>query len=555
MARDYTHTPVLSSQKLGETKYYLKDADARTILDSINDGVFASLTQALGTVAGNDDKLVTAANIKSYVDSAVSVGIVVEVVETLPTASADTMGKIYMIAQSGGKSDDYYNEYITVRTGEKGSYTYAFELIGDTRIDLSGYVPVTRTIAGIDLQDNITKADLQTALELGDMAYVDKGTFTVADYVTGVSSATTTASGTVEISGTSAEVSKVVTSGSVTAGTDVVYTQGTLPTKASDTFDEGILPSIDTTKFNGGQLGDISISAPEIGINVGGEGQINITYTQGTDQFTAGTLPTKASDTFTANTPTTIDTTKFSGGSKAADTFNAGSLPTYTQGSDSFTAATLGSATKAAFATNGIVASIDSDDECLVFTTASTASAVTEQGAFNGGSFTQGTDTFGAGSLPSFTEGAFTPAAIQSGFYTQGTAATFSEGAFTQGTLPSFTQGSDKIYLYAQDVVDMLDISGYYQGDFSASAEFTPASIGSDFFYEGSLPSFTEGAFTQGSLPTLTGGKATVVTLPTFSAVDVLTNATASFTGSASDVTVTLSTTSKTVDVNPKTSA
>ena len=36
----------------------------------------------------------------------------------------------------------------------------------------------------------------------------------------------------------------------------------------------------------------------------------------------------KAADTFNAGTMTTVDTSKFSGGSKAADTFNAGSAAT-----------------------------------------------------------------------------------------------------------------------------------------------------------------------------------------------------------------------------------
>ena len=37
MAQTYTHTPVLSKVKLGNTTYYLKDADVRTILDTFGD--------------------------------------------------------------------------------------------------------------------------------------------------------------------------------------------------------------------------------------------------------------------------------------------------------------------------------------------------------------------------------------------------------------------------------------------------------------------------------------------------------------------------------------
>lgn len=54
----------------------------------------------------------------------------ITVVSTLPTASADTMGKIYLVAISGS-SDNNFKEYITVRTGTSGSYTYAWEKLGE----------------------------------------------------------------------------------------------------------------------------------------------------------------------------------------------------------------------------------------------------------------------------------------------------------------------------------------------------------------------------------------------------------------------------------------
>lgn len=101
-----------------------------------------------------------------------------EIVQTLPTASAATYFNdckvIYMLQQSGSKVGDYYQEYITIRTGTDPNYTYSWELIGDTKIDLSGYVPTSRTIAGVDLVDNITKSELLTALNVEDGAQVNK---------------------------------------------------------------------------------------------------------------------------------------------------------------------------------------------------------------------------------------------------------------------------------------------------------------------------------------------------------------------------------------------
>ena len=55
------------------------------------------------------------------------------------TASASTMNKLYLTKASSGKEDNYA-EFITVRSGSEGSYTYAWEKIGDVSLDLSGYV-------------------------------------------------------------------------------------------------------------------------------------------------------------------------------------------------------------------------------------------------------------------------------------------------------------------------------------------------------------------------------------------------------------------------------
>ena len=92
----------------------------------------------------------------------------------------------------------------------------------------------------------------------------------------------------------------------------LVFAAGTLPSKTADTFTAGSPTAIDTTKFSGGSKSADTFSA-------GSPTAIDTT------KFSGGS---KASDTFVANTPTVIDTTKFSGGSKAADVFTPGSVPT-----------------------------------------------------------------------------------------------------------------------------------------------------------------------------------------------------------------------------------
>ena len=94
---------------------------------------------------------------KQYVDTAINTvkQFEYQVVNELPTASQATMGKIYLVAHSHNPNDgqpDSYDEFITVLSGS----TYKWERIGNTDIDLSGYVPTTRKINGKALTGDIT---------------------------------------------------------------------------------------------------------------------------------------------------------------------------------------------------------------------------------------------------------------------------------------------------------------------------------------------------------------------------------------------------------------
>ena len=150
-------------------------------------------------------------------------------------------------------------------------------------------------------------------------------------------------------------------------------------------------------------------------------------------------------------------------------------------------------------------------------------------------------DTFTQGSLPSFTEGAFTAASLGEGFYTAGTAPTFTEGAFSQGTLPSLgaattgsfaTEGIVSSYTEATETLTLSDASTSSavtaQGAFSAgtlpskaadtfnagsmaaidTTKFNGGSKAADSWSAGSLPTFVEGAFSAGSAATLATAKA-----------------------------------------------
>lgn len=86
----------------------------------------------------------------------------------LPTASADTYHKLYLKTATGTGAQNVYKEYITVRSGNEGAYTYSWELIGDTAIDLTGYLKTVTvnnkaysnaTGSSIDLGEIVNKVE------------------------------------------------------------------------------------------------------------------------------------------------------------------------------------------------------------------------------------------------------------------------------------------------------------------------------------------------------------------------------------------------------------
>ena len=81
-----------------------------------------------------------------------------ESVSTLPTASSSTMNKIYLVPSSDPQTQNVKDEYITLES----SGTYSWELIGNTSVDLSGYV--TTTALNTALADYVTSTSLSSIL-------------------------------------------------------------------------------------------------------------------------------------------------------------------------------------------------------------------------------------------------------------------------------------------------------------------------------------------------------------------------------------------------------
>lgn len=244
------------------------------------------------------------------------------------------------------------------------------------------------------------------------------------------------------------EASKVVTVGSVVAGSAASFSEGVFEagsfSQGEDIFDAG--------SFTAGSV-DLDYVAP--------------TYKQGTDSFSAN-VPTKidiskfdggslsytapsatfvqGTDQFTANVPSKIDVSKF----------NAGSL---TQTDINYVAPVLTPAQLTQTVENGVLSF--SLTECSLTEGSVSGGQVSYtapslgNGFYTAGSaasFTQGQDshTFNAGSA------SLTKASLGNGFYTAGTAASFTQGTdeFSAGsaeinevaaqwTAPTFTQGHD----------------------------------------------------------------------------------------------------------------
>lgn len=110
------------------------------------------------------------------------------------------------------------------------------------------------------------------------------------------------------------------------------YTPGTAPSFVEGAFSQGSLPSLgEATTGNFATEGETSSYNEATETLTFADASTSAAVTaQGA--FSAGSLPSKAADTWSAGTMAAIDTTKFNGGSKAADTWSAGTQASFTEG-------------------------------------------------------------------------------------------------------------------------------------------------------------------------------------------------------------------------------
>ena len=370
MAQTYANNDnVLSKVKFGNTTYYLKDAAARAILDTFGG---AALEDVALSIADGGTGLVTSDQVYDFVLQ--QIGGLGEALNLLSESdhtqvAAPAAGDF--VVESDGK------EWLYDGTGwrEVGSE--------------NAYVLKTFTIAGIDMADNITKAELQQALELGALAYKDNGSVKVTT-IDSFNSFTTGAAGTYNVSSTAVSVPATYDALDVTPAGSVSIEAGTAAAASYD-------------KVSGVA---ISAAAPVEGTSVA--------------NYTPSGSVSVTNITVTPST-TSVATVTDQG---TAYQLQAGSC---TQGSD----------TTSAFATEGVVVSIGEDNsgsggadesETLIITAASTSNAVTASGTVTY------TDPQLSGSLPTFGS-----QSVVTGISSASASASFSGDGTVLSASPSFT--------------------------------------------------------------------------------------------------------------------
>ncbi len=420
----------LSIFNVGGVDYNLKDAAATAKLKTL---LGEQTVQELGAaawkaVAANmsGEGLVDASVVKDYVDSQVgqihNFDVVIDAAGTAAgpsvTASADTMYKIYLVPSDDAAAGGYI-EYITIRSGAEGAYTYAWEAIGNTKVSLSGYVPTSTTIATIKLDHNITVAELQTALGLKAFAYAAKGTATVAAKTVSGVKATGTSTGalTGAMAYTATEIAstgKVTATGSVTGtaisgGSIAVTLKDAEAATAASVTAEAYKPA--------GSVTSNFVADADNGVAI------------------AGTV-SKPTATVTPATAT------------VQEMKTAGTAYTITDGSVAQAADA-----KSAFATEGVTASVDEATETLTFAAAGTSQAVTAAGAVTY------TAPVLSGALPTF-----------------GASAAVMTGATVDVSQPTFTGNKYAVNsTFAGTEVEDMKVTGVtYVKQAVNSATFTP---------------------------------------------------------------------------------
>ena len=375
MAQTYANNDnVLSKVKFGNTTYYMKDAAARAVLDSFGDIVTYNVATSNAAFAEDNTSIPTAGQVYDYVGRQVgAIGQALNLLSASDHTAVASPEPGDFVVESDGKEWLY-----------DGS---AWREIGSE----NAYVLKTFTIAGIDMQDAITVAELQAALQLGALAYKDNGSVKVTT-IDSFNALSTGAAGTYNVSSTPVSVPATYSALDVTPAGSVALTAGTAAAASYDKVSSISLSAAATEEGSSPTYtpsGDVTVT--------------NVTVTPST-----GSVATVTSD-------------------GTAYQLTAGSC---TQAAD----------TTSAFATEGVVVTIGQDNsgsggadesETLIITAATTGNAVTASGSITY------VDPQLSGALPTF--GSET---VVTGITSASATASFAGNGVTLSANPSFSSAS-----------------------------------------------------------------------------------------------------------------
>lgn len=353
MAQTYTHTPVLSKVKMGNTIYYLKDADVRAILDSFGNSVTYNVANA---VADGNNNLVTSDQVYNFVNR--QIGAVGDIL----TLRSETDHTTIETPEAG--------DFIVEEDGSEWLYDgTSWRIIGSE----NAYVLKTFTIAGVDMKDNITASELKTALGLKALAYKDTGSISIST-VDSINSFSTGKAGTYNVSSTPVSVPATYDSIDVTPAGSVTITP---ETAAAASYDKATSVSIATASPTEGQsatytpTGEVTVTNVTVTpakssvatvtdagqayqLSAGSVSHANdITSTFATEGVVATIGSGDDAETLILTTATTSDAVTAVGAITYTDPTLSGSLPTF--GTQSVVTGITSASAAATFAGDGVM--------------------------------------------------------------------------------------------------------------------------------------------------------------------------------------------------------
>lgn len=279
MAQTYTHTPVLSKVKLGNSVYYLKDADVRAILDTFGNVVTYNVADA---IADGGTGLATADQVYDYVNRQIgAVGDIITLLTETDHEEVESPAAGDFVVEEDG-SEWLYDGTSWREVGTEGAY-----------------VLKTFTIAGIDMQDAITANELKTALGLKALAYKDNGSVSIST-IDSIDSFTTGKAGSYNVSSTPVSVPATYSALDVTPAGSVSITPGTA---AAASYDKATSVSVATAAPAEGQSATYtpsgSVSVTNITVTPSTGSAATVTSAGQAYQLSAGSV-THAADTTSA---------------------------------------------------------------------------------------------------------------------------------------------------------------------------------------------------------------------------------------------------------------